>query len=96
MKFDGSTVTGETITDEQIEEIVPPDRVNSRALIRLVKVAMNDGATYLRAEAVKDARARCAAIWNRLNDCGCHAYPPHLRMADGHRANCDTRGGKQS
>jgi len=55
-------LTADTITDEQIRKLGGPGC--DRSVRRLCKIALNDAPTYLRAQVVHDARARCAEILN--------------------------------
>lgn len=60
MKIDGP-VTAETITDEQIRDLM---KGADRPLRTMCKLALNDAPTYLRAAIIKNARRRLAEIWN--------------------------------
>lgn len=55
-------LTADTITDAQIRALGGPGC--DRSIRRLCKVALNDAPTYLRADVVCRARARCAEILN--------------------------------
>ena len=55
-------ITADTITNKQIREL--GGTACTSTVRRLCKIALNDAVTYLRAEIVRDARARCAEILN--------------------------------
>lgn len=59
-----TSLTADTITDAQIRELGGPGC--DRRVRALCKVALNDAPTYLRAEVVRNARARCAALINAM------------------------------
>ena len=55
-------ITADNITDAQIRELGGSGA--DRAVRRLCKIALNDAPTYLRADVVREARARCATLLN--------------------------------